>query len=75
MSYIVSEEYKEACLDLLEKTDYAVLSDVQLVLTNKDEIQTFRNTIRNEYLGLSSLYGQVITSLPPIPTAVWGAKL
>ena len=37
MSYIVPEEYKAACLNLLEQTDYAVLSDVQLVLTNKDE--------------------------------------
>ena len=75
MGIQVQKDFKEAFLVLLKETDYAVLSDVQLVLTNKDEIQTFRNTIRNEYLGLSSLYGQVITSLPPIPTAVWGAKL
>jgi len=75
MSYIVPEEYKAACLDLLEQTDYSVLSDVQLVLTNKDEIKTFRNTIRNEMLGLSTLYGASIDLLPAVPDASWAEKL
>jgi hypothetical protein len=75
MSYIVPEEYKAACLNLLEQTDYAVLSDVQLVLTNKDEIKAFRNTVRNEMLGLSTLYGLDKNLLPTVPKAVWAAKL
>lgn len=74
MNYPVPEEYRKACLVLLEETDYAVLPDVQLVLTNKDDILTFRNKIRNEYLGLSTLYGS-IELLPEVPKAVWGAKL
>ena len=74
MKYPVPEEYRKACLVLLEETDYAVLPDVQLVLTNKAEILTFRNKIRNEYLGLSTLYGG-IELLPEVPKAVWGEKL
>tara|TARA_R110002012_G_scaffold284496_1_gene475282 strand:- start:81 stop:317 length:237 start_codon:yes stop_codon:yes gene_type:complete len=70
----IPKEYKEACLALLKETDYAVLPDVQLVLTNKDDILTFRNEMRNEYLGLSTLYGS-IELLPEVPKAVWGAKL
>jgi|TARA_R110000796_G_scaffold46661_1_gene112834 hypothetical protein len=74
MNYPVPEEYRKACLVLLEETDYAVLPDVQLVLTNKADILTFRNKIRNEYLGLSTLYGS-IELLPEVPKAVWGEKL
>ena len=74
MNYPVPEEYRKACLVLLEETDYAVLPDVQLVLTNKDDILTFRNKIRNEYLGLSTLYGSM-ELLPEVPKAVWGEKL
>jgi hypothetical protein len=74
MKYPVPEEYRKACLVLLEETDYAVLPDVQLVLTNKADILTFRNKIRNEYLGLSTLYGG-IELLPEVPKAVWGEKL
>ena len=75
MNYNIPKEYKEACLALLKETDYAALPDVQLVLTNKAEILTFRNKIRNEYLGLSTLYGLNINLLPEVPKAVWGAKL
>jgi|TARA_R110000822_G_scaffold21432_1_gene67836 hypothetical protein len=74
MNYPVPEEYRKACLVLLKETDYAVLPDVQLVLTNKADILTFRNKIRNEYLGLSTLYGG-IELLPEVPKAVWGEKL
>ena len=74
MNYPVPEEYRKACLVLLEETDYAVVPDVQLVLTNKADILTFRNKIRNEYLGLSTLYGS-IELLPEVPKAVWGEKL
>lgn len=70
-NFIVSKEYKEACLALLKETDYATLPDVQLVLTNKADIITFRNIIRNEMLGLSTLYGQDSTLLPIVPQAVW----
>jgi hypothetical protein len=75
MKYPVPEEYRKACLVLLEETDYAVLPDVQLVLTNKADILTFRNKIRNEYLGLSTMYGLNKDSLPEVPKAVWGEKL
>ena len=74
MNYPVPEEYRKACLVLLKETDYAALPDVQLVLTNKADILTFRNKIRNEYLGLSTLYGG-IELLPEVPKAVWGEKL
>jgi hypothetical protein len=74
MNYPVPEEYRKACLVLLKETDYAVLPDVQLVLTNKADILTYRNKIRNEYLGLSTLYGG-IELLPEVPKAVWGEKL
>ena len=73
-NFIVSKEYKEACLALLKETDYAIFSDVQLVLTNKADILIFRNRIRNEYLGLSTLYGR-IELLPKVPKAIWGEKL
>jgi len=75
MNYNIPKEYKEACLALLKETDYATFPDVQLVLTNKTDILTFRNKIRNEYLGLSTLYGLNINLLPEVPKAVWGAKL
>ena len=74
MNYNIPKEYTEACLALLKETDYATLPDVQLVLTNKADILTFRNKIRNEYLGLSTLYGS-IELLPEVPKAVWGEKL
>ena len=74
MNYNIPKEYTKACLALLKETDYAALPDVQLVLTNKADILTFRNKIRNEYLGLSTLYGS-IELLPEVPKAVWGEKL
>ena len=74
MNYNIPKEYTKACLALLKETDYAALPDVQLVLTNKAEIFAFRNKIRNEYLGLSTLYGG-IELLPEVPKAVWGEKL
>ena len=75
MNYNIPKEYTKACLALLKKTDYAALPDVQLVLTNKAEILEFRNKIRNEFLGLSTMYGLNKDSLPEVPKAVWGDKL
>ena len=60
-------EVKAKAKELLEQTDYAVLSDVNI--TNKDEFISFRSNVRIAYL-----YPNYSFIFQDVPTPIWGTK-
>ena len=62
------EEVKAYAKQLLEKTDYTVLADVNL--TNKQEFITYRNTVR-----ISIFYPSINVQFPQEPDPIWGSSV
>jgi hypothetical protein len=58
-------EVKAKAKELLEQTDYVVLSDVNI--TNKDEFISFRSNVRMAYL-----YPNYSFTFQDVPTPIWG---
>ena len=61
-------EVKAKAKELLEQTDYAVLSDVNII--NKDEFIFFRSNVRMVYL-----YPNYSYSFQDVPTPIWSTTL
>lgn len=61
---IGTDNVKAKAKELLEQTDYAVLSDVNI--TNKDEFISFRSNVRIAYL-----YPNNSFTFQDVPTPIW----
>ena len=58
------EQVKAKAKELLEQTDYAVLSDVNII--NKDDFISFRSNVRMVYLNPNYNW-----SFQDVPTPIW----
>ena len=64
MMIIGTDNVKAKAKELLEQTDYAVLSDVNII--NKDEFISFRSNVRIAYL-----YPNYSYNFQDVPTPIW----
>jgi len=62
---IGTDNVKAKAKELLEQTDYAVLSDVNI--TNKNEFISFRENVRVAYLNPNYSW-----NFQDVPTPIWG---